>query len=88
MLDEGLYFRRPAALPPDLRCRGKRGTLLDEEGPRGWVVRLEYWSNLQHLPVPLRHLQKLSPRLLLSIRPPPKPPQFYGYNIFDPRLCL
>ncbi|KAK8557916.1 hypothetical protein V6N13_008743 [Hibiscus sabdariffa] len=26
---------QPVALPPDLRCRGKSGTLLDDEGPRG-----------------------------------------------------
>ncbi|KAK8996368.1 hypothetical protein V6N11_076605 [Hibiscus sabdariffa] len=33
--DDGLYFRGPVALPPDLWCRGKNGILLGDDGPRG-----------------------------------------------------
>ncbi|KAL4312601.1 hypothetical protein GQ457_01G045060 [Hibiscus cannabinus] len=45
----------------------------------GWAEQSKIWLFSQLQPVHLRHLRKLYRSSILSIRPPPKPPHFFGY---------
>ncbi|KAK8658478.1 hypothetical protein V6N13_036684 [Hibiscus sabdariffa] len=57
----------------------------------GWAIRSEDWSNFLLQPESLRHLRKPFPRIIPTIRPPPKPPHpdvytFLGFPTLLPML--